>query len=485
MRFAGGVTLLTVTMIGCSTATTSLASDRLVPSEPTLIEYADPSRLPGLNTATITQGDFGERNVHASYPVLADAPALTGKLRSVLTGRLDRFTAATSAAVPGTRPEFNADWRIAAVSDEIVGVRLGIGEYTRPGWRESRTTVWYDRVDGRALDSTGLLTGGSALTELAGLVRAELARRGPGVDAGAVKADERLFDSIAFNRHGELVVEFDDYQVAAGSLGRVAVAVPAGRSEGLLSPSGLRARRAAVRAGQGPVAAPTSEAIKAAAVDRPAARSSRAGTVDCATAKCVALTFDDGPGEGTAELLDVLASHGARATFFVTGSNAVARPDLLRRMSAEGHLVANHTWSHRDLTSLPAGLAAYQLSRAQEAVGHATGQDPALVRAPYGRVDERVVRAAREQGLAVVGWDVDAGDARGRDPEAVARRVAERVRPGSIVLMHDLDASSAGAAEAVLRRLAAAGHTFVTVPELFGAAGMRAGEVYASGPSRS
>ncbi|MBG0820406.1 polysaccharide deacetylase family protein [Planomonospora sp. ID91781] len=490
MRFVGGVALLTVAMIGCGSTATSLAADGLIPSEPTLVEYADPSRVEGLTTATITDGDSGERRVHIVYPVLADAPGLTERLRAVVTERLDRFTA-TAVRPAGrdgsARPELNVDWLLPAATEQVVGVRLGVGELTQSGWRESRTTVWYDRVERRAVDSAGLLSGGPALASLAGLVRAELAGRGPGVDASAVRADARLFDSVGFNRHGDLVVEFDDYQVAAGSLGRVAVAVPAGRTEGLLSPTGLRARAAAVRAGRLPVSTPTAESIKAsikaAAAGKPPARSTRAGTVDCAAVRCVALTFDDGPGPATGELLDALAARGARATFFVTGSNAVARPDLLGRMSREGHLVANHTWSHRDLASLPPGRAAHQLTRAQEAIGQAIGQAPTLVRPPYGSAGAGVAEAARGLGLAVVGWDVDALDARDRDPRAVARRVVAGVRPGSIVLMHDVHRPAVEAVPEILRRLSAEGYAFVTVPELFGSAGTRPGQTYRSGPA--
>ncbi|MBG0813879.1 polysaccharide deacetylase family protein [Planomonospora sp. ID82291] len=490
MRFVGGVALLTVAMIGCGATTPSHAADQLIPSEPTLVEYADPAKVRGLTTATVTDGDSGERTVHIAYPVLADAPRLTERLRAVVTERLDRFTA-TATRPPGpdgrARPELNVDWRLPAAGEQVVGVRLGVGELTQSGWRESRTTVWYDRVEGRAVDSPGLLSGGPALASLAGLVRAELAGRGPGVDAAAVRADARLFDSLAFNRHGGLVVEFDDYQVAAGSLGRVAVAVPAGRTAGLLSPTGLRAQAAAVRAGRPPGSPPTAESIRetieAAAAGRPAARSTRAGSVDCAAVTCVALTFDDGPGPATGELLDALAAGGARATFFVTGSNAVARPDLLGRMSREGHLVANHTWSHRDLASLPTDRAAHQLTRAQEAIGQATGQAPTLARAPYGSADAGVAEAARGLGLALVGWDVDALDARDRDPRAVARRAVAGTRPGSIILMHDVHRSAVEAVPEILRRLSAQGYAFVTVPELFGPAGTRAGETYRSGPA--
>ncbi|MBG0827455.1 polysaccharide deacetylase family protein [Planomonospora sp. ID67723] len=483
LRFAGGITLLTATMLGCGAATTSIAAEELLPSEPTLIEYVDPSRIQGLSTETITQGDSGDRRAHAVYPVLDDAPHLTEKLRTVVSGQLDRFRRATAAGTATASPELNVDWQLAAASDQVVGVRLGIGEFAGTGWANSRTTVWYDRVEERAMDSTGLLKDRSALTVLAALAREELAGRRTGVDADAVRADERLFDSIAFNRHGDLVVEFDDYQVAAGSLGRVAVAVPGERVENLLSPSGRRARQAAVAVRETTVPVSYEKTIETTVAGGPEARSTKAGTVDCAKAKCVALTYDDGPGPDTGRLLDVLNEHGARATFFTLGANAYARPELLRRMSEEGHLVANHTWSHRSLSSLSTSKIAHQLTRGQQAITHATGQTPALMRPPYGAVDREVTEVAGRLGLSVVRWSVDTEDLRAPDAGAVARRAVSGAGQGAIILMHDVHRPTVEATPEILRTLSERGYTFVTVPELYGSAGMRPGTIYDSGPT--
>ncbi|GII02363.1 polysaccharide deacetylase family protein [Planobispora takensis] len=482
LRFAGGIALLTATVISCGAATTSLAAEERVPAEPTLVDYVDPAGVAGLSTRIITESDESGRRVHAAYPVVEDAPELADRLREVVTGRLELFERNALAASPAAVPEFNADWQLSAASDQVVGVRLSIGELSQAGWVNSRTTVWYDRAEGRAVDSTGLLKDGDALASLAALTRQGLAGK-TGVDAGAVTADERFFDSLAFNSRGELVVEFDDYQVAAGSLGRVAVAVPARKATDLLSPTGLRAQRAATAIKSTPPL-PTSEAVlKAAASGRPPAVSVEAGTVDCARAKCVALTYEDGPGPETGALLDVLAEHDARATFFTVGMSAVAQPGLLRSMSAQGHLVAGHTWSHRSLTSLPTSKIANQFTRGRDAVGQAIGQDPALVRPPYGATGSEVVETARGLGLSLVGWDVDAGDLGTEDAEEVSRRVVSQARPGAIIRMHDTSPAGVEATPAILRDLKEQGYTFVTVPELYGPAGMRPGQVYASAPA--
>ncbi|MDP9863394.1 MULTISPECIES: polysaccharide deacetylase family protein [Streptosporangium] len=446
-----------------------------------MINYADPSAVHGLSVRNLSGGDSGDRRVHVAYPSVDGAPRLTEKLRRTVTEQLDRFTRDTSMNHALPHPEFNVDWQLTAASDQVLGVRLRIGESLGNGWSEARTTVWYDRVDSRALDSAALLRDDAALAELARLVRERLAVQGPRVNPHAIKPGPRQFDSLGFNPRGDLVVEFDDSQVAGGSMGRVAVAVPASEAEPLLSATGMRAQRAA-RAAQTPPPG-SEEFIEAASTTEPPARSSKAGEVDCAKAKCIALTYDEGPGPHTGRLLDALAREGARATFFSVGSNASARPELLRRMRQEGHLVANHTWSHRDLTSLPGSKVADQLNRTQYAITQAIWQVPTLMRPPYGASNIQVAAVARRMGLSVVRWSVDTEDQGDPDPGAIADRAVSRARPGAIVLMHDVHGATVDATPQILRRLKEKGYTFVTVPELYGPRGMQPGGTYDSAAS--
>ncbi|MET8050641.1 polysaccharide deacetylase family protein [Streptosporangium sp. NPDC005286] len=480
LRFVGGIAWMAVTIAGCGAAITPSSAKAPMPSEPTLINFVDPSVVQGLSTRTLFSGETGKRHVHAVYPAVPGAPRLTEKLHGTVREELDGFTRHGAPANALPKPEFNVDWQLAAASPEVLGVRLRIGHSMESGWSEARTTVWYDRVKGRALDSADLLTDRPALVTLAGIVRSELRLRGPLVTPNALRPDREMFDSLGFNPRGDLVVEFDDEQVGLGVAGRVAVAVPSATAAPLLSEIGLRAQRAAVQAKKTP--APTSrEEIKAASTDKPPARSFMAGSVDCAKLRCVALTYDDGPGPETARLLDVLRAHGARATFFTLGSNASARPDLLRRMRDEGHLVANHTWSHRDLTMLPPTKIADQLTRAQHAVAQIIGQVPTLMRPPYGDSDIQVATVAGRLNMAVVRWNVDPEDRWDPDPRAIADRTVARAEPGAIVLLHDSHPATVDAAPEILRRLSEAGYTFVTVPELYGSREMVPGRTYDSG----
>ncbi|MEV1173364.1 polysaccharide deacetylase family protein [Nonomuraea sp. NPDC049784] len=187
--------------------------------------------------------------------------------------------------------------------------------------------------------------------------------------------------------------------------------------------------------------------------------------VDCRHVKCVALTFDDGPGRYTDTLLRHLAKYHAHATFFVVGSNVVVYPRVLRRTVAAGHEIGNHTWSHPVLTRLSAAGVRSQLVRTDREVKAAGGVVPQLVRPPYGAFNKAV---RRQIARPLVLWNVDTLDWRYRNSATVARRALRAVRPGSIILFHDIHRTTVGAIPHVLKSLAKRGYRFVTVSELFG-----------------
>ncbi|WP_336209623.1 polysaccharide deacetylase family protein [Nonomuraea sp. LPB2021202275-12-8] len=475
LRIFGGIALLVCSATGCGLAAASPEHDNLVPGDPTRIEFVDPATVTGLAPRTLSEGEAAGRHVYIGYPELPNAAELNDRLRAEAQRQLRAFREATRAAGYLARPELNVDWQLTAAGD-VAGVRLRTGEFRGADWGNTNRTFWYDQRSGRATDSAGLLSGQSALREVAALVRERLKERGQEVDREQVTPDRDRFDSMAFNGAGDLVVEFDDCQIGPCSLGRLAVAVPARQVEPLLSEMGRRAQQAARLAAQRvSVKRPTT-----APPVGPVAASTDAGSVNCGRTKCVALTFDDGPGPYTAELLDILREADARATFFPVGGNAVARPELLRRMSAEGHLVGNHSWAHRDLSKLATSKIADSLDRTEEAVTAAIGQRPTLVRPPYGEVNLDVRNVAHEHGLSLVSWDVDTYDQRGSSARAIADRAVEQAHPGAIVLMHDVNRATVDAVPDILKRLRGKGYAFVTVPELYSGQ-MRAGRLYRSG----
>lgn len=158
----------------------------------------------------------------------------------------------------------------------------------------------------------------------------------------------------------------------------------------------------------------------------------------------VALSFDDGPDpQVTPAVLDALAAHGARATFFAIGQHLAEHPELARRIANAGHELGNHSWQHsrwRHFWSTGAQRA--QIERGAVAIAavndsRIAAQVPPLYRPPVGVKPPPMARAATALGLTVVAWSLHSHDTRGGDPERIARRVLERVRSGDIVLMHD------------------------------------------------
>jgi len=152
----------------------------------------------------------------------------------------------------------------------------------------------------------------------------------------------------------------------------------------------------------------------------------------------VALTFDDGPDpERTPQLLDALDALDVKATFFLLGSKVDAYPALARRIVDAGHEVGNHTYRHPYLPLHRSRSVVRELMQTDRAIAQSTGVVPRLARPPYGGRSPFNVRAFAKLEKRVVLWDVNSFDWRGAPADEVATRVLERVRPGSIVLLHD------------------------------------------------
>ena len=149
----------------------------------------------------------------------------------------------------------------------------------------------------------------------------------------------------------------------------------------------------------------------------------------------VALTFDDGPDpEWTPKLLDILERHDARGTFFMIGAQAARYPDLVARMVSNGHALGNHTWDHASFPLLSRRERLEQLRRCSEAL---KDQPDRMFRPPYGHQDSRSRFDLAIAGYDVVTWSVLEPDWLDRNAEDIATGIAKKLRPGSIVLLHD------------------------------------------------
>lgn len=201
--------------------------------------------------------------------------------------------------------------------------------------------------------------------------------------------------------------------------------------------------------------------------------------VDCRRAKCIALTFDAGPSAHTPQLLKVLKEKKVHATFFLLGKKHIERyPDLVRRISDEGHEVAEHTWSHRRLTDLSTSEVREELSRAQNAVKRITGTAPTLMRPPQGRTNDEVSKICAEYGLAQVLWSATAKDYATNDSALIERRILDQASRDGIILLHDLYKGTVPAVPGIIDALRKKGYTFVTVPQLMAPGAPKPGKVY-------
>ncbi|MGQ3675833.1 polysaccharide deacetylase family protein [Xanthobacter sp. TB0139] len=182
----------------------------------------------------------------------------------------------------------------------------------------------------------------------------------------------------------------------------------------------------------------------------------------------IALTFDDGPNpETTPRLLDMLKERGVKATFFVLGTRAAKHPEILRRMVEEGHEIGNHSWSHPQLTRISTAASDKQITDASQAIFDATGQRPVYLRPPYGAMRGTLQNHIHQKfDMSFLYWSIDPLDWKYRDSKVVYENIISQAKPGAIVLMHDIHATTVDAMPQVLDDLIAKGYRFGTITQM-------------------
>jgi peptidoglycan/xylan/chitin deacetylase (PgdA/CDA1 family) len=186
----------------------------------------------------------------------------------------------------------------------------------------------------------------------------------------------------------------------------------------------------------------------------------------------IAMTFDDGPSATlTPKLLDILAAHNIKATFFVLGEMVAEHPEILARAAREGHEIASHSWSHPNLAKMSQEGVRSQLQRTDDEIKSATGKRPTLFRPPYGSITEHEKKWIHDEfGYDIILWDVDPLDWKRPGPAVVRNRILKETRSGSIVLSHDIHPGTIEAMPSTFDELEGKGFKFVTVSELLGMA---------------
>ena len=191
----------------------------------------------------------------------------------------------------------------------------------------------------------------------------------------------------------------------------------------------------------------------------------------------IALTFDDGPGPRTMELLAQLEKYNAHATFFMLGQKVSSYPDAIRKMQEIGCELGNHSYDHPDLSKLDAAGIQSQISQTNEGIRGIAGNGATVLRPPYGAISSTLSSNA---GMPMILWNIDTLDWKTRNAQSTIDAVMKDVKDGDIILMHDIHSETIDAALQLIPRLQAEGYQLVTVSELAASKGktLLNGETY-------
>lgn len=183
--------------------------------------------------------------------------------------------------------------------------------------------------------------------------------------------------------------------------------------------------------------------------------------------KKIAVTFDSAWDDADlTEILEILGNYECKATFFVVGDFLEKYPERIKEMHEKGHEIANHSDTHPHPNSLSRGEMIAEMENCDKKIKNITGQKEVLFRAPYGEYNNLLVQTCKDTGRYCIQWDVDSLDWKGLTPDMIVKRVTERVKNGSIILLHNGAENTAKALPELLCQLKNQGYEFVTVSDL-------------------
>ena len=177
----------------------------------------------------------------------------------------------------------------------------------------------------------------------------------------------------------------------------------------------------------------------------------------------IALTFDDGPGKRTGELLEQLEKYDAKATFFMLGQKVASYPDEIKKMKEIGCELGNHSYDHPNLANLSAGGVKKQIGDTNSKIKKIVGEEATVMRPPYGAISATLRENA---GMPLILWNIDTLDWKTRNAKTTVDMVMKNVDDGDIILMHDIHTESVDAAIELIPKLLEKGYQLVTVSEL-------------------
>lgn len=279
------------------------------------------------------------------------------------------------------------------------------------------------------------------------------------------------FTNFSLTSDEKLLIYFAAGKVTADTQGTTHISIGLDAIYGILKPQIIAdffPKFEAKKAEERKQAEIARKAAQAAELARQHARSLVApnrSNIDCSSMKCLALTFDDGPSAYTGQVLDMLKARQAVASFFVLGGSVSRNPSVLQRIVNEKSEVANHSWSHANLTGLSNQSIADEVELTNSAIHSAIGVYPKLFRPPYGAYDNRVIANV---GMPIAMWSIDPNDWKRPGSAAICQSIVGNARPGAVALLHDIHPGSVAAVPCILDELQRQGYAFVTMSELFG-----------------
>jgi len=436
---------------------------------PTVLEdekyYFADSRYAGIRSKFVTR-DTKHEKVSIEYPITSNS-----KINKLIARAIDRadgdFRHTATNAPTFDRPMTETiSYQVTHNNSTALSMIVNIKQDMHGAHPVSLTHFWtFDKKSGEVISLSGLTEQSEKATgEIVAAARNNInetikQRRQTELDLNETITQETLSNFVITDGGNSLAWPIGQALLSPSAYGEMTIKVPIAAVAKYLQNS--TARKLAN------IPKPPEPKPKPAPAAPPAANSGN---------KVIALTFDDGPGPYTAQLLDILDQHGAKATFFLIGSKVSAQADVLRRMHARGHQLGNHSWSHPELPKLPVDQIAGEIDRTNDAIKQATGITPAILRPPYGAVNGAVLEQLRLRGMSSILWSVDTRDWADRNSEIVCSRAAGEPPPGAIILMHDIHQTSVGAAPCILSALKQQGYSFVTIQGLIG--NMAAGAGY-------
>lgn len=492
---------LTLTACGTEPAERTAASQgaAVTAADEAVAEFAqvDPNLVAGLLPTVYSDES---RNVRAEVPVVTTARQMTSAME-VLRERGLREAAWAKAT------KVDIGYRVVASGPGTLGIVVTPTWSTEAGDISRPSMVWYDAATKRVFSSPALIqesAWGAFTEQVAAAAGRKVDKEKLSAALAADAAPQGDGPMLGFDPDGNLVAQF-----APGVLDKkkmVAVTVRAGDVQPLLSEFGKRAESASHSPtafdgtpppGVLPEPEPTTDGASTPA-PTPAAtpadattpqRPSTAVGPDCTRLKCVALTYDDGPGTETPKLLAALIEAKAPATFFQLGQMVQANPTIAKQVASDGNEVGSHSFSHPNLSQMGAARLQKEIVENAAVLEEAYGRKPMIFRPPYGAHNKTVDEVIRSTGAAIIQWDVDTSDWRTRNAAATENAVVngKGLQQGSVVLMHDIHPSTVAAAPKILAGLQQKDVTLVTVSELSlnSSPGYQAGRAYCNITSRA